>query len=92
MGRSVGDLSRVVGVAGPLKPRLKPGDRFGKLVVIAKGSAPSTVEVLCDCGNKKVVRTGNLRQGRVNSCGCLRSQLASERIKRRMEGDGKSQE
>lgn len=34
----------------------------------------------CDCGNEKIVSSGNLVSGQVKSCGCLQKEKASERI------------
>lgn len=36
----------------------------------------------CDCGNEKIVQSGNLRRGKIKSCGCLRSEQAIENIKK----------
>ena len=48
--------------------------RFGNLVAIerAKNQGRYTCwRCLCDCGNEVIVRTGNLRNGHTQSCGCL---------------------
>ena len=29
----------------------------------------------CDCGNQKIIRGGDLRSGRVFSCGCYNKQI-----------------
>lgn len=50
------------------------GMRFGKLVVQRLHHRDGSAvwwECLCDCGRLKVVRGSNLRQGTVQSCGCL---------------------
>lgn len=61
---------------------VKPGDRFGRWLVIGEPfSAPSgfvrlTFAVVeCDCGNVQVVAQHKLRQKRSSSCGCLRTEL-----------------
>ena len=50
------------------------GKQFGKLTVIAEAGRDKRRETLweclCSCGNKTVVLGGNLRQGKVHSCGC----------------------
>lgn len=49
------------------------GVRFGKLLVVKRqGSQSGSILWLCkcDCGNFNVVNGGNLRSGRVVSCGC----------------------
>ncbi len=54
------------------------GDRFGRLVVKRrKGRIRSEATWLCqcDCGNEKVVASRLLRDGTVQSCGCLRAIL-----------------
>lgn len=49
---------------------LKPGQRFGRLTVIAHlGSRYYHCE--CECGNELSVRTDNLRTGNTSSCGCV---------------------
>lgn len=51
------------------------GQRFGRWLVVSR--LPSTSygksmwEVLCDCGGKGSVSTGNLKSGLSVSCGCL---------------------
>ena len=73
----------------PVKPQgrprtifLKPGDRFGRLEVIAETrSAPRpgrpnglpAAECLCDCGNTAVVLASDLISGNTASCGCLQA-------------------
>lgn len=34
---------------------------------------------ICDCGKEKIVKTRNLRRGKTNSCGCLKSELCKQR-------------
>jgi len=53
------------------------GDRYGRLTVLeylksdSKGQA--LWKCLCDCGNKFVARTRDMRYGNTRSCGCLAS-------------------
>jgi hypothetical protein len=51
------------------------GQRFGRLIVASFRDADHKKRgrwnCLCDCGKGRVVRTGDLRQGHVRSCGCL---------------------
>jgi hypothetical protein len=56
------------------------GERFGKLVVVARADRTKSKNwrwrCVCDCGGEKVVQGGNLRFGSVRSCGCIvRNQL-----------------
>lgn len=52
------------------------GQRFGALVAVRPVSAAETSDhrpgwlCRCDCGRQKVVNGGNLRAGRITSCGC----------------------
>ena len=54
------------------------GERFGLLTVLNEAEPyfqPSGRRLvqwncLCDCGNKTIVRTTNLRSGHTTSCGC----------------------
>lgn len=59
------------------------GERFGKLV--AKDSPKVGYwRCVCDCGNEKVIRTGNLTSAGVESCGCntIRSAKSKKNISR----------
>lgn len=60
------------------------GRRFGRLVVIRYEPRPGGKRhwvCKCDCGNKVVVESFNLRAGRQKSCGCYRSERsAAKRI------------
>lgn len=60
------------------------GSRFGRLQVtgfFGKRGNDTYWTVSCDCGKQKQVSKGNLRSGRVNSCGCLSAELVSARSK-----------
>ena len=70
------------------------GQRFGRWTVIRRaGSHACNSDGLattfplwlcrCDCGNEGIVIGENLKSGKSRSCGCLRSELASERGKKR---------
>ncbi len=60
------------------------GERFGRLFVKADASRNyrnrRMVLCQCDCGNEKVVRSGDLKRGSARSCGCLSAELAKERM------------
>lgn len=63
------------------------GNKYGRLTVIEKlpENHPEskgygiTWKSVCECGNYHYGTTGNLRSGRVNSCGCFSSELVQER-------------
>lgn len=59
----------------PVKIKDITGQRFGKLVVIARTRANSQGNVIwecrCDCGNTAYVKGVNLRNGSTTSCGCM---------------------
>lgn len=59
------------------------GMRFGKLTVESDSGRDKHKNVvwlcLCDCGNTTTVLSGNLRSGAVRSCGCIRSEVHTER-------------
>lgn len=62
------------------------GQRFGRLVVVRdsgeiKSGQGVIWECKCDCGKKSVVRSTNLRSGHIKSCGCLREEVTSKRMK-----------
>ncbi len=73
------------------------GRRFGRLVVIERSDWPETSSAAywrarCDCGNEVVVRSTSLLAGTTKSCGCLRSEVARELVRRipRRGGGSKS--
>lgn len=54
------------------------GDRFGKLVVIEKSDFRASDGCImwkcqCDCGKITFVNTNSLKNGDIESCGCIRS-------------------
>ena len=66
------------------------GQRFGRLVVLEhvpyrKETHGSEWVCRCDCGNVKVVTRQHLRQGTVQSCGCLRNDRIRESKRRGKE-------
>ena len=60
--------------------------RFGKLValeVVGRSNGGTKIwKCQCDCGNMKEVLMNNLTNGSTNSCGCLKSELVSEKNKK----------
>lgn len=65
------------------------GKRFGRLVVIDRAFEfgwPVRWNCLCDCGNKKTIRSSSLLSNLVISCGCWNV----EKIKERLTTHGKS--
>ena len=61
------------------------GQKFGRLTVVErlppqkdKVSRAVYWKCKCDCGNETVVRSDQLRQGIIKSCGCLLKEVASE--------------
>lgn len=60
------------------------GKRFGRLVVIGLGEIRRKKVLywncLCDCGNKKSIAGGSLKNGESKSCGCLRSEMVSDQF------------
>lgn len=63
------------------------GNKYGRLTVLGRakngvsnrGYKVIKWECICDCGSKNYVTTGNLKSGRVKSCGCLNSELVTKR-------------
>lgn len=66
------------------------GQKFGRLTVIeqSKNDRLGNRQWLCkcDCGNTKIIRTHDLKTGKVQSCGCLRL----ERLKKALTKHGQS--
>ena len=62
------------------------GEKFGRLTVIKEYGKDKNRKVLwecqCDCGNKTVSLGSNLVRGKALSCGCLKNELASKRMKK----------
>ncbi len=58
------------------------GQRFGRWTVIERAGVNKNGKYLwkikCDCGNEKVISTGDLQSNRTNSCGCLHRELIKE--------------
>lgn len=55
------------------------GKRFGRLTVI-KYLCQSKWLCKCDCGNEKIVKSGNLKNGHVKSCGCLNKEISRNKM------------
>ena len=60
--------------------------RFGRLVAVRpfinNGHGTEWL-CICDCGKEIVTQRSNLRYGRTKSCGCLRREVTSERMKKK---------
>ncbi len=78
--RSCGCLKRTESIKNMLNKQ------FGRLTVISDAGLignKSKIQAFnceCTCGNKKVIRGGDLRSGKVVSCGCWRNEKALENI------------
>jgi hypothetical protein len=58
------------------------GQRFGRLLVIERSETinkRTRWKCQCDCGNQKIVEAGNLKNGNISSCGCLRRETTIKR-------------
>ena len=66
---------------------LRPGDRFGRLVVVRRGQRSEEGYCWwvcrCDCGKEREYRGTRLRNGGARSCGCLR--VATRALRRQPE-------
>lgn len=60
------------------------GSRYGRWIVIerAENSKDNRSRWLCrcDCGNEKILKLCDLRNGRSRSCGCLRKEISASRM------------
>ena len=83
-----------VGHAGHPGPGLSVGTTFGRLAVMGAAEAGNGGRhywfCRCECGATKSVRETHLKQGRINSCGCLvgdnnRSRLTTHGLTKRPE-------
>ncbi|TES88944.1 MAG: AP2 domain-containing protein [Desulfobacteraceae bacterium] len=70
-------------------------ERFGRLIVIGDsgfrfGNQKAVAWLcLCDCGRVRKIITGDLRQNRTKSCGCLNRELSAKRWFKHGEGKTK---
>jgi hypothetical protein len=59
------------------------GEKFTRLTVVSYSHKDSNHRkwwnCVCDCGNLKVLHTGNLRSGNTKSCGCFAKDSAKNR-------------
>lgn len=62
------------------------GERHGRLLVVSFAGVSihnkSLWNCQCDCGNLKTISSNLLQKGKVQSCGCLRSELLSGKNKK----------
>jgi len=51
------------------------GQKFGRLIIIERSNNNKSNKITwlckCDCGNEKIACGGDLKNGRIKSCGCL---------------------
>ena len=63
------------------------GQRYGRLTCIERVPNDKNRKTLwrciCDCGKVVIVCAGDIRNGKVKSCGCLHDELAGERSRNR---------
>jgi hypothetical protein len=72
---------------GRKKIEIKLGDKYGRLTIIEEIEVYSSIQgqtqrmclCLCECGNTKKVKLGNLRNGMTKSCGCLSIETVTNR-------------
>ena len=59
------------------------GQKFGRLTVVSFShrAIKAYWNVICECGNTKIISGDNLVSGRTKSCGCLAKEESSKRIK-----------
>ena len=73
------------------------GQRFGKLVAIRyypekKHGRDSWWLCQCDCGNQMVTSRQSLIRGKTKSCGCIRNEMSTERLKKYRAEHGRTKE
>lgn len=73
-----------------LKNEMAIGNRFGKLLVIGLAGRAKNRNIIfhvrCDCGTIKTVQSGNVRAGKIISCGCIRKERAAQNFLSRFWG------
>ena len=74
------------------------GQKYGRLTVIseaephitASGTRQTQWNCVCECGNKVIIKTANLRSGNTQSCGCFcKENIASQAKQRTIDLTGK---
>src|SRR5258708_16027486 len=88
--KSCGCLLQETRAKGPIDRIPMIGKKFGKLAVVSQ--APHHKKIImyncvCECGNKTIVSSSNLRQGLTKSCGCYFSESLSKRNKNKRSLD-----
>lgn len=58
---------------------IAPGERFGRLTASELSGRQGYWLCVCECGNRKEVRSDHLRSGGTSSCGCLHSETTAAR-------------
>lgn len=58
-------------------PKIKIGDKFGRLTVVGKSDKTNYWNCLCECGKEIVAYGTRLNSGVVKSCGCLNLEIKS---------------
>lgn len=73
----------------PSVVKIKPGDVFGKLVVLARAKREEGMSkkrswwlLECECGEYHVANSDNLKRGAVTSCGCHKRAVNAEQMRR----------
>jgi len=67
-----------------MRTKIENGQRYGRGVVVGRTSRngnPYYWKLVCDCGNTYTAYSGNLLKGYKRSCGCIRTEAATLRIK-----------
>lgn len=76
------DMLEYFSISNPDKQlSIKIGDKFGQLIIvdIVRHNFKTKGLCLCSCGTKKPIMPGDLRTGRVVSCGCKKRKDAANR-------------
>lgn len=69
------------------------GQRFGRLLVAAKGEPKnnrSQYVCKCDCGTEKTIPSAYLLHGNVRSCGCLRAETSAATARNKLDASAKT--
>lgn len=61
---------------------IESGERFGLLTVDSVSHSNNGIyyNVVCDCGNKKILSGSQLRQGYTKSCGCYKESIIGRKV------------
>ena len=72
----------------PRPTRFFPGQLYGRLTAVERSERADYGRFVCACGASKEVLISHVTRGRVQSCGCLQKERASQNLAKRQTTHG----